>query len=429
MSKAKTNTLTLVLASLGCFVALVLFYKHLRPEAEVGCTLLRTDCGRVIESAYGHLGPIPTSIFGLGMYLTVVALCLKRRKLLLEEQQAKLSAAASPLTEVSVEEKEQALSELGITSPTSELSGAPSPVVAINPALKRLDLVLWLIALSAFGISWLLQYLAVFVVFSLCPWCFSSACLVTAIFIVTSYDYWLRGHKLGGEQKLMAGTLAFIGVMGLMMLFPIISNQISIDIHNQPERPHVVNTPAALPPVQSKDMEITGNANSPIMIVEFADYQCPHCKEAAFMMDSYMKEHPDRFQLAFRNFPLPMHQWAKAAAVAAEAAGEQHKFWEMHDYLYKHQSEMEKKSFTAEAFRGYAQAIGLDMKRFDQDVQSDKIQQRIDNDQKLASALITMTPTFFIYNGNGHPWQVTGVADMKAALEDPTNQVWQPGHK
>ena len=60
-----------------------------------------------------------------------------------------------------------------------------------------------------------------------------------------------------------------------------------------------------------------------------------------------MKENPKKIHLAFRNYPLPSHRWAKAAAIAAEAAGEQGKFWLMHDYIFAHQGEMETPVFTA----------------------------------------------------------------------------------
>ena len=87
-------------------------------------------------------------------------------------------------------------------------------------------------------------------------------------------------------------------------------------------------------PLVTKDMNTLGSAKAPYTILEFADYQCPHCQKTSAFLSEVMKSHPDRYRLAFRNFPLPNHSWANQAAIAAEAAGLQGKFWEMHDYIF-----------------------------------------------------------------------------------------------
>ena len=71
---------------------------------------------------------------------------------------------------------------------------------------------------------------------------------------------------------------------------------------------------------------------------EFGDFECPTCAKLATFLDQLIKEYHPRVRLIFRNFPLPMHQFARDAALAAEAAGLQGRYWEMHDMLYREQA-------------------------------------------------------------------------------------------
>jgi protein-disulfide isomerase len=106
-------------------------------------------------------------------------------------------------------------------------------------------------------------------------------------------------------------------------------------------------------------------------------------------------------RVVFRNFPLPGHEHAREAALAAEAAGLQGKFWEMHDTLYREQETWSKAPNARELFESYAGTIGVDVDQFKKDVDSDKVRERIDSDIALADSLgIKVTPTLFI---NNHP--------------------------
>ena len=91
------------------------------------------------------------------------------------------------------------------------------------------------------------------------------------------------------------------------------------------------------PPVNSKD-HIQGNKNAPLELVEYGDYQCPHCGRAYPIIKAVQEAMGDNLKFVFRNFPLSeVHPDAFKAAVAAEAAALQHKFWEMHDIIYENQ--------------------------------------------------------------------------------------------
>jgi protein-disulfide isomerase len=127
-------------------------------------------------------------------------------------------------------------------------------------------------------------------------------------------------------------------------------------------------------------------------------------------------------RVVFRNFPLPGHEHAREAALAAEAAGFQGKFWEMHDTLYREQSAWSKAPNTRELFESYAGTLGLNMDQFKKDMDSDKAKERIDSDHALGDFLgVKVTPTLFINNRPVEPQEKSpeGVrAAINAALEE-----------
>lgn len=141
----------------------------------------------------------------------------------------------------------------------------------------------------------------------------------------------------------------------------------------------------------------TGSVEAKVKIVEFGDFQCPACGTAHPIVKQILENNRDRTYFVFRNFPLSIHVNARDAARAAEAASEQGKFWEMHDMLYENQTEWSALGDPKDKFREYAQKIGLDITKYDQDF--DKFLDRINNDLSLGEkAGVDSTPTFFINN-------------------------------
>ena len=146
---------------------------------------------------------------------------------------------------------------------------------------------------------------------------------------------------------------------------------------------------------------IRGNPDAPVTLEEFADFQCPPCSQFAPFAEELLREYDSRLRVVFRNFPLSGHEHAREAALAAEAAGLQDKFWEMHDTLYREQETWSKAPNARELFESYAGTIGLNVDQFKKDMDSDKVRERIDSDRALADSLgIKVTPTLFI---NNHP--------------------------
>src|SRR5690349_14404997 len=105
---------------------------------------------------------------------------------------------------------------------------------------------------------------------------------------------------------------------------------------------------------------VRGNPQAGIVIVEYGDFQCPYCARAYPTLRELQERHRDRIALVYRHLPLGMHPYAQSAAEAAEAAGAQGKFWEMHDALFEHQAQMAPGQLPL-----LAQQLGLDGGRFE----------------------------------------------------------------
>jgi protein-disulfide isomerase len=145
--------------------------------------------------------------------------------------------------------------------------------------------------------------------------------------------------------------------------------------------------------------------------VEFGDYECPSCGAWHPFVKEILARYPDRLRLDFHHYPLvSVHPNAMAGAMAAEAAGEQGKFWEMHDALFEHQREWGENRDPRPIFMALARYIGLDLNRFEQSMASPALQSRILQDVSKAQDLhIEGTPTFFLNGELIHP---------KASMED-----------
>src|SRR4051812_13331669 len=115
------------------------------------------------------------------------------------------------------------------------------------------------------------------------------------------------------------------------------------------------------PPVDHTDWR--SGENPGVVLVEFGDYQCPHCGHAYPLLKKLLEELPQEVSLVFRNFPLAeAHPLATIAALAAEAAGKQGKFWEMHDLIFEHQQQL-----STHLFLDLAASLGLDQDQFAKD--------------------------------------------------------------
>ena len=136
-----------------------------------------------------------------------------------------------------------------------------------------------------------------------------------------------------------------------------------------------------------------GNKNARIQVVEFADFQCPFCKEAAGILKNVFAEFPDALYFQYRHFPIEReHPFARGAAEASMCARDQGKFWEYHDILFQNQGDL-----SPAALNGYAQTIGLDMQAFLGCVKERVSAPLVQKDFNAGLLLgVAATPTFFI---------------------------------
>jgi protein-disulfide isomerase len=168
------------------------------------------------------------------------------------------------------------------------------------------------------------------------------------------------------------------------------------------KRPHVLSIPQDKTLSAKSDTDsphVRGNPDAPVTLEEYGDFQCPPCGMFAAFLGQLEKEYDSRLRVVFRNFPLKMHEHAHEAALAAEAAGLQGRFWEMHDVLYREQEAWSNASNARELFESYAGMIGLDLDKFRKDMDGDKARARVDADRQRGESLgINITPTLFINN-------------------------------
>ncbi len=156
-----------------------------------------------------------------------------------------------------------------------------------------------------------------------------------------------------------------------------------------------------------------GPADAAITIIEWADFECPHCGMAAPVLHKTVEE-PEfkpKTRFVFKNYPLPSHEHADPAARAAVAAQNQGKFWEMHDQLFTHQEQL-----TNQEIEGFAKKLGLDLEKFKTDWNSNDTKDKVAKDKEAGTkAGITGTPSIFI---NGRKFMQYGHGDFADQLKD-----------
>jgi protein-disulfide isomerase len=150
-------------------------------------------------------------------------------------------------------------------------------------------------------------------------------------------------------------------------------------------------------PEENSSLHVRGPSNAPVTLEIYGDFQCPSCRVAAMLIKDLEADYGDKMREIFYEFPLAMHNHSVEAARAAEAAGIQGKFWEMHDQLYEHQDVWSKVSSVSFFFDTYAQSLGLDVARFRADCQSPDVQQMVISQGDAGAARgVQNTPTIFI---------------------------------
>jgi protein-disulfide isomerase len=197
------------------------------------------------------------------------------------------------------------------------------------------------------------------------------------------------------------------------------------------------SAPAPAPPAASTPLPLVtrdgfkgftlGSDSGPIEVTEYSDFECPFCASFATVQMPVIREQliaTGKVRWRYRDFPLPSHQYSRYAALAAQCAGEQGKFWEMHDQLFTNHQWAQTGKNPRSLFRDFAKAIGLDLDKYDACLDGQRYAGRIQASVEEGDALgVGGTPTFFV-NGkrfDGHP-----TSDAFKALVDSLTKQTKP---
>lgn len=165
-----------------------------------------------------------------------------------------------------------------------------------------------------------------------------------------------------------------------------------------------------VPPVSASD-HVRGSLDAPVVIAEFADFECPYCGAAYGVLEKIRAKYGDRVTFVFRHYPLSMHPHAMAAAEAAEAAASVGKFWEMYDQLYRHQAALRNSDL-----RSYAEAVGVPGASVSSAIEHNTYRERIERDERSGDESgIEGTPSLFI-NGFAYNDEAS-VEALSAAID------------
>ena len=215
----------------------------------------------------------------------------------------------------------------------------------------------------------------------------------------------------------------FIGLFLLVALLGGCGNNAAVNNRNGSNSTKANNSSPttnnyATAPAGANPAHFKGGQSAKVVIEEFADYQCPTCASMHPTVQQIQAAYGDRVKIIFRNFPLTqIHPKAYDAAVAAEAAGMQGKFWEMQNQLFTNQQFWTIASDHRRNFEEYAQKIGLDIQKFNADMGGIAAKDRVDKDLERARGLkVGSTPSFYI-NGKLLAFEETEFNRFRQAID------------
>lgn len=180
-------------------------------------------------------------------------------------------------------------------------------------------------------------------------------------------------------------TVIFIaGIWGLIWL-----------VNNNPSGSSQISAP---PPLTKDDQVLGATDKIKVVLIEYADFQCPACAYYSPIVEQLKKDFGDDLLIVYRFFPLiRTHQNAMSASQAAFAAGKQNKFWEMSDFLYENQEKWSKSAKAKDLFTEYAKQLGLNIEQFTADFNADSTKKFITDQMNSGISIgINATPTFFV---------------------------------
>jgi protein-disulfide isomerase len=150
--------------------------------------------------------------------------------------------------------------------------------------------------------------------------------------------------------------------------------------------------------ISLEDVPVKGAEDAKVTIVEYSDFQCPFCKRGADIIPQILKDYDGKVKIAYKQLPLPNHNWAREAAIASVCASKQgnDKFWELHDLLFENQGNLNAEN-AKEEINGFAKQIGLNTDEFNKCIDSPEVAQRVQKESDEARSIgVSSTPTFVV---------------------------------
>lgn len=228
--------------------------------------------------------------------------------------------------------------------------------------------------------------------------------------------------KQSGEIKLFVGILLVALVLVGIAVYPMVINPPPAPVAEPPHAPDPKIDRAFLSPSWS---HVRGNPNGQFILVEFGDYQCPSCGRAAPTVHDLLAKHKDKLRFVFHQYQAsPEHENAPTLAMAAEAAAEQGKFWEMHDAIFKAQTMLSDPNMQAVIDRLIAIAgdLKLDPIKFRRALTSESVRKTIARDSEVGGqAKVKATPLYIFITDSGKVTQLSTTDQMKDWLAKPDN--------
>ncbi|MBF0491467.1 MAG: thioredoxin domain-containing protein [Deltaproteobacteria bacterium] len=336
------------------------------------------DCDSVIISTYSKLGPFPVS--GLGLLFYIYALLAMAYAFINREE------SAATLT---------------------------FPLLGTYPAL---------------GFSIYLGLVSSYIIKSYCLFCVSLYFITFLFFIFihlffpkqpTRLNFLKDFFQIGNTKQRETLRSSFFGHLAFLLIFFLITlaalyanekkytedledfdHQAFLDFHYiEPQYTFDIQNHASW-----------GNPDAPIKIVEFSDFECPHCKRAAATLKPYLRQYLKKIQFIYMSYPLDkscnpymqrdLHQNACTAAMAAYCAQDQNKFWEMHDKIFEEQTRL-----SSERFPEFAKGLGLDENKFNQCLKSNEHLDTVKKDIEMGNqAQVNGTPGVFVNGRKLEDW-------------------------
>jgi protein-disulfide isomerase len=219
---------------------------------------------------------------------------------------------------------------------------------------------------------------------------------VKVMFISSIFFEKLRSSRpacatIGGMSKAVKALV-------IIVLAVAVAGGAAVYFSRQPDQPANASDTSTTTLKNTGGGHFRGPESAKVTLVEFGDYQCPSCKAYHPLVLEALSRYPQQVRLEFHHYPLvSIHANSMAASLAVEAAGEQGKYWEMHDLVFERQEEWSKSPNPEPDFLALAQRLGLDQNAFMQAMRSPQLQTRVLQDvERAQQANVEAVPTFFI---------------------------------